>query len=359
MLSHTLHGAPHDVMTCCLNMHQTLPHIRRRLRCTSETHHVSTSVMIIAMVPIIAVLLAALCFATTGTAASQAAVAGASPYSVGLARVVVGGGLLAVSALALRARTKQAGGTSLRDRVERGALSRVSSRRLIVAGAVGVLAYQPAFFAGTSSNGVAVGTVAALGSAPIITGVLDAALRRVRPQRRWSIATALAVVGLVLVVGAGSTTLGIGIVWSLVAGASYAFYAVAGKELMERGWSSEQTMGAMFGTAAAAALPLLALSGPTWLVSGRGAAIALWLGVVTTTIAYLLFGWGLARLAAPTVATLTLAEPFCAAILGIVVLGETVGVTAGVGLSVLALGLLVLATPVRESRRVSTHPLRG
>ena len=50
--------------------------------------------------------------------------------------------------------------------------------------------------------------------------------------------------------------------------------------------------------------------------------MALWLGLATISIAYVLFTWGLSGLTAATAATLTLGEPLTASILGIVVLDE-------------------------------------
>jgi DME family drug/metabolite transporter len=293
-----------------------------------------------------AVLLAALCFATTGTAQALADV-DASPLAVGLARVALGGGLLAL--WALRAPRGPA------DRRTTGALARVPTGGLVGVGAAGVLAYQPAFFAGTSANGVAVGTVVALGTAPVATGLADALLRRRRPGARWVGSTGLALVGLVLVSGvvdAGAGLGGAGVLWSVAAGAAYAVYAVAGKELLDRGWSSGRVMGSMFGVAAAVAAPVLALSGPDWLLGTRGPLLVVWLGVVTTAVAYLLFGWGLARLPATTVATLTLAEPLCATVLGVVVLHERLDTVASLGLVVIAGALVVLTAPAREPRAV-------
>nr|WP_237447772.1 DMT family transporter [Nocardioides flavescens] len=293
-----------------------------------------------------AVLLAALCFATTGTAQALADV-DASPLAVGLARVALGGGLLAL--WALRARPAPA------DRRTTGALGRMPSWALVAVGAGGVMAYQPTFFAGTSANGVAVGTVVALGTAPVATGLADALLRRRAPSRRWTVSTALAIVGLVLVSGvldAGAGLGGAGVLWSVAAGASYAGYAVTGKELLDRGWGSGVVMGAMFGAAAAVALPVLALTGPDWLLGTRGLLLVVWLGVVTTTVAYLLFGWGLARLPATTVATLTLAEPLCAAVLGVLVLDERLDALASLGLVVIAGALVVLTAPVGAPRAV-------
>lgn len=292
---------------------------------------------------VVAVLLAALCFASTGTAQALAD-ADASPYAVGLARVLLGGALLA---LWVR------GAAVPPERRTTGALARVPRVVLVGVGAVGVLAYQPTFFAGTATNGVAVGTVVALGSAPVATGLGDAVLRRRVPSSRWVVATVLALVGVALVGGVvtgGREMAGPGVLWSVAAGASYAVYALTGKELLDRGWSSGRTMGSMFGVAAVVALPLLLVTGPAWVLEPRGLVLVLWLGVVTTTVAYLLFGWGLARLPATTVATLTLAEPLCATLLGVGLLGERLALLPALGLLVLAAGLVVLTAPARRTR---------
>lgn len=284
--------------------------------------------------PVLAVLLAALCFGTTGTAQALAEVS-ASPLAVGAARVLVGGGLLAL--LAGRA-------APLRRRP-----ARPLTRHAVLAavGAAGVLAYQPCFFLGTRLNGVAVGTVVALGSAPVVTGALDAVLRRRPPGRRWLLATALCVLGVVLVSNLlqGSTRAIApgGLLASVGAGASYAVYTLASKALLDRGWSPVATTGGVFGVAAAVSAPLLLVGGAAWVLTPRGGALALWLGVVTTAVAYVLFARGLQRLRAATVSTLTLAEPLAATMLGALLLGERLTPLAVGGVAAILAGLVVLS----------------
>ena len=301
------------------------------------------------MLPALAILAAALCFSTTGTA--QALAGGdASPLAVGAARIVVGGGILGLLALAQRSPGRARNG------------SRASTAALIAVGALGVLAYQPLFFLGTRENGVAIGTVVALGSAPIATGIVDAVRLRRAPTPRWMLATAVALIGVVLVSGVtgGATALAPGgLLASAGAGMSYALYTVCGKALIERGWNSTRVMGAVFGIAAVASLPVLVLAGTSWLLTPNGLALALWLGVVTTVIAYLLFGWGLARLSAVTVSTLTLAEPLAATLLGLFVLREHLTLVSGIGLALIAVGLAVVSAPSRRREEVPDATARA
>jgi len=294
------------------------------------------------MLPALAILAAALCFSTTGTAQALAGV-DASPLAVGAARIVVGGGILGLLALARRSRAP----------IPRG--SRRSTATLVAVGAVGVLAYQPLFFLGTRENGVAIGTVVALGSAPIATGIVDAMRSRRLPSARWTLATAIALTGVVLVSGVTGGAVALapgGLLASAGAGMSYALYTVCGKALIERGWNSTRVMGTVFGVAAVASLPVLLAAGTSWLTTPNGLALALWLGLVTTAVAYLLFGWGLARLSAVTVSTLTLAEPLAATLLGLFVLHEQLTPVSAIGLALIAVGLAVVSAPSRRREGV-------
>ncbi|KRE21759.1 EamA family transporter [Agromyces sp. Soil535] len=297
---------------------------------------------------VLAVLLASVCFGTTGTAQALGPEAGSA--SVGAARILIGGGALGLVALLLHLAGRPRGATGTSAAPTPGVAPRhpLPSWLLVVIGALGVVAYQPAFFAGTEANGVAVGTVVALGSAPVITGALDWMLRRRYPGHRWLVATAIATSGVAIL--AAATDAGhaaadpLGLLASLGAGASYAVYTLAAKALLDRGWTPTGSMGALFGLAAVASVPLLAATDASWLATGPGLAMALWLGLVATTLAYVLFGIGLRGLAPATVSTLTLAEPLTAGILGVAVLGETLTTGGIVGLAVLAAGIVVLAT---------------
>ena len=215
--------------------------------------------------------------------------------------------------------------------------------------------YQPLFFLGTSLNGVAVGTVVALGSAPILAGLLEWALTRRMPTPTWMGATALATLGVVLLGfggEAGSTggTDPLGLLGSVGAGASFAVIANAQRRRLDDGWDPFTVVGAMGASSAvlcAFAVPFVDLA---WLGTTSGLVMALWLGIATISIAYVLFTWGLSGLTAATAATLTLGEPLTASILGITVLGERLSALAIVGLIVLAAGLALLAWGSRAPR---------
>ena len=279
------------------------------------------------------VLIAAVLFGTTGTA--QALGPEAAPVEVGAARIAVGALLLAIVARALP------DGSRRRWDV-----------RTTVALAGGIAGYQLCFFAAVADTGVAVGTVVALGSAPTLAGLLARLVEGTPLTGRWAAATALATSGVLLLVLAGAqarvSALGVGL--ALGAGASYAAYTVASKRLLDAGHAPEAVMARGFGIAAIALLPVLALGDAAWLTGLEGLALALYLGALPTALAYVLFARGLRRLGAAETATLTLAEPVTASVLGALVLGERPGGTAVAGAFLVLAGLATLAVGGRRQR---------
>lgn len=294
-----------------------------------------------------AVLAAALLFGTTGTARALGPDE-ASALSVGVVRSVVGGTALALLAFALAAAHRQRA-----PERPRSTLTRRPFALMAVTG-VALSLYQPLFFLGTQTNGVAVSTVIALGSAPVLAGILEWVLSRRAPSVLWMAATALAAIGVVLLgIGGGAGTGGVnglGLAAAVGAGACFAVIANAQRRLLDAGWDAFTVVGAMgVGSAVvcAAVIPFVDVS---WVVSSSGVAMASWLGFATIAAAYALFTWGLQGLTAATAATLTLAEPLTATILGVSALGETLSPLALVGLAILAAGLVTLAWGSRRTR---------
>jgi len=280
----------------------------------------------------VSVLFAAVLFGTTGTAQALGP-AGLSPLTVGAARIVAGGAALAVLALVLP-----------RNRV------RLSPLLVLAAGAA-VAVYQLAFFEAVHRTGVAVGAVVAIGSGPVVAGLLERAFGGPWPDRRWLVATGLAVAGVAALSLAGRAESGVapsGICLALASGAAYAGYTVIAKRMLRSGAGPTHVMGAAFGTAALMLLPVLLLGDTAWLQSGRGLELAVYLAVGPTVLAYVLFARGLRRLSASETTTIVLAEPVTAAILAVAVLHERLGVGAAVGIALVLAGIAALALPGRR-----------
>ncbi|WP_338205623.1 EamA family transporter [Candidatus Nephthysia bennettiae] len=273
-------------------------------------------------------LLAAVLFGTTGTARALGS-GGASPLAVGALRITLGGVLLLGLAAATRA--------PLRRCLER------EVRGAVLVGVAAVATYQLSFFAAVSLSGVAVGTLVTIGSAPVLAGLFGI-VGGERPTRTWVLATMLATGGCgLLLIPTGETDVRLaGTLLALVAGASYAALTVAGRRVMLHTKSPDAVMAVFFGGGALLLLPLLAIQDLRPLTSWRGVAMVVWLGLVTTALAYWLFARGLARLSAATATTLDLAEPLTAALLGVLLLSERLSSRGLLGAGLIAGGLLLL-----------------
>jgi DME family drug/metabolite transporter len=302
----------------------------------------------------LAVVGAAVLWGTAGTAGLL--VAGVDPVSLAAARLVIGGLVLAIAAgPAVRPAVLLRVGRAVRPAVllrvgpavRLTALPRVGT---LLPAAVAVAAYQLCYFAAVSRTGVAIGTVVAIGSGPVFTGLLSWMFDRVPPSRRWVGATAVAIAGCAVLTGGGGEARVDGILLALLGGLLYAFYAVTAARAISAGAPSDAVMGVMFGGAAVVMVPVLLWTGTGWLAEPRGLLTALYLGCATTALAYILYGRGLRTTPVATAATLALAEPAVAALLGVAVLGERLTLVSVAGLLLLGASLVAVALPERAGR---------
>lgn len=272
------------------------------------------------------VLTGAVLWGTTGTAQALAP-AGASPLAVAAMRLVVGG----VAFLLMAAIRRNVAAAPWRHPAA------------LLAG-VAIALYQVSFFSGLVRTGVAVGTLIAIGSSPVVAGLLEWAVEGRRPPLTWWTATGVAVAGSALLLTDGGTWRAdaLGVALALTAGASFAVYTVAGKSLL-RTVSPDAAMPSVFLFGALLLTPLLFTTSLDWVAQPRGLAVALHLGLVATAAAHGLYMRGLAGVSAAAGATLTLAEPVTAALLSVAVLGERLPLPGWIG-AALVLTALVLLT---------------
>ncbi|WP_241979211.1 DMT family transporter [Cryobacterium sinapicolor] len=280
------------------------------------------------MVPI---LLAALLWGTTGTAAHFLP-GNVSPLATGAATMAVGGALLfTVSARSARA--------TLRDR---------SVRRWLLAGVAGIVVYPLAFYSAMNLAGVAVGTVVSLGSAPVFAAGIEFLAERRAITRLWALCTLVALVGTGLMVAgqqsdpaAGPAPLGV--LLGLSAGLSYALYTHASHRVIAAGHAPRATMGALFGLGALCLVPVLGATGAPLLQSGGSLGITAYLALGPMFVAYLLFGRGLRTVRGSTATSITLVEPLVATLLAVLIVGERLPPSgwAGLGLVLVAVTALV------------------
>jgi DME family drug/metabolite transporter len=277
--------------------------------------------------PVTAVLLGSMLFGTAGVGQAFAP-AEASPVAVGTMRLAVGA--LAITAYVL-----------VRGVTVRYLLAMWRSRAILVA-TVGATAYQPFFFGGVSLTGVPIGTLVAVGSAPVLTGLLSWVLLRERPSRAWGVATVICVAGLALLTGTGAAAGDVvGIALSAGAGLSISMFTVSAKTLLARGVPTMEVLASTFLLGALVMVPVAAWLGLGWVGSGPGLAVVLYLGLATMGVANILFTRGLGGLPAGAAVTLTLADPLTATVLGAWLLEQRLTAGGWVGLAVLFLGLVL------------------
>lgn len=252
-----------------------------------------------------------------------------SPVTISAWRMAIAAGVLLLALLALRR-----GG-------ELVALARTRPRQLLVVG-VGTAAYQGFYFVSVTQVGVAVSTVVSLGLAPVLLTVAESVRHRRAPSRGRLAVLAAALAGLLLVSVAGhESSTGpapvAGVLLALASGTTYALTTAAGGSVSQQAPPLVLTAG-MTLVGAAVLLPCLALvDGP--LVTTDPAALAwlAYLGVLTMALAYVLLYSGLRVVAPSTAVTASLVEPVTAAVVAAVVLSESLGPAAAVGI-VLVLG---------------------
>lgn len=291
---------------------------------------------------------AAVLWGTTGTAQAFTP-DDSSPLAVGALRIAIGGGALLVYAWTRR------GSRSLGDCLA----ARVWPTTLL--GVLGVAAYQVLFFSAVSITGVAVGTLAAIGSAPILAGVAGLTIGE-RLGSRWMAATGVLVAGLALLTlaGSGARTVPIGVVAAIGAGGAYAVYTVVGRALLARGLHGDAVVAVLFAGAAVPLLVTAALRAPFgWLDDAAAVVPVVWLGLGATALPYWLWTRGLAHLPADRAGTLSIAEPATAALLGTLLLGERLTLAAMAGIAIILVGMWLAATPGRRARRRRRRGRRG
>ena len=274
------------------------------------------------------VLMAAVLWGTTGS--SQAfAPKNATPIVIGALRMAIGG-----TVLLLLAKLRGAFKTKIQ-----------LDKRLLLISSICMAAYQPLFFLGVFKTGIALGTVLALGSAPIFSGVIEYLMGK-KLSKRWIIGTTVSIIGCTfLFLGQGVMNMNmLGSILSLGAGLSYAIYVKVSQKLFQDS-RGDVVNGLVFFISAIILTPILFMNDLSWVMTTRGIVVTLHLGIVATALAYTLFSYGLVNVSTPEAVTLTLVEPLTAAILGVVMFNEKLTPISMVGILLLFFGLIINSYP--------------
>lgn len=216
-----------------------------------------------------------------------------------------------------------------------------------------VALYQAAFYASLPRIGVAIATVIALASAPVIVAVLSAVMTRERPSMVVIIALACAIAGTVLLTNGPANpqqtdVLG-GVAFALLAGLLYAINTLVGRRLGSTARAhplQTTTVGFAFG-----ALVLLVIALASGLVINypiEGWVRLGYLGLLPTAIGYALFYTGMRTTSAASASIATLMEPLTATIIAVAVFREPLSPQALIGGLLLLTAMVVLMLDRRK-----------
>ncbi len=275
------------------------------------------------------VVAAGMCWGMTGTIQALAP-ENATSLTIGSARVF-GAGLLMFIWILCRRRKILCG-----ERWDRTGL---------LLAALGLTAYQFAFFSAVRLTGVAIGTMVAIGSAPVLAGILGRLFFKECLSPRWFISTLLAISGCFLLVAAGNSDFSsVSIPGALLALTAALSYALEGAGLRLIGTRDPvETVSLISILSALMALPWLITGDISWIFSLRGMICIFFLSVLTTIFPFSLFAKGIGKITLGKAYTLSLSEPMTAWILSTFLLGEKLSLFGSAGVFILFSGIITLA----------------
>jgi len=292
-------------------------------------------VISLSSLPYILVLLGAILWGTTGTAQTFLP-EDAHPFVVAAARSAIGGLTLLIPLLVMRKIN----------------FKKWSWKETLLA-ALCIGLFQMLFFSSVKLTGVAIASVVAIGSAPVFSGLVEWFIFKQRPTRIWMLSTLFALVGCgFLFLNSGAVTVNpTGVFLSLGAGIVFAIYTMASKVLVAK-QDAVSAVAMTFSVAAVFLSPFYVLNGAAWTVQPVNALILLYLGIGTTTLAYVFYTTGLKKIPSSSALTLSLAEPTTAAVLGVLVVGEVFTWNSWVGIILLLGSIVVLTVGARYPRPI-------
>ena len=293
---------------------------------------------------LVAVSLGALLWGTTGVAVSIV------HERTGLTAVPIGCIRLAVAAVAVLAVLRVAG-------IRRAALVVRRDPWVTLGAGIGLGSYQALYFVGVQDVGVSISTLVSLGVAPVALTVVAAARNRRVPGVVQTVTVLAAVGGLVLISVKPGTESGahpvIGLIASFGAGFGYAATTLLNRRMARDGEPLLLT-GLTSAIGAVVLVPLAAVDGLWWPSDAVASGWLIYIGVVTTVVAYALFFTGLKTVASETAGVLTLIEPLAAAILAAIVVHESLSGLGVVGAALMlaAIAGLYLRTPEADVHEI-------
>ena len=283
------------------------------------------------VIPYFLVLLAAVLWGTTGTAQTYLP-QNAQPLTIGASRLAIGGFSLLIIMILMK---------------------KINFHtwpwKTTIVAALCMALFQPLFFTSVRVTGIAIGTVVAIGSAPIFSGLIEWFYLKLRPSRAWIMATALSVIGCsLLFLNKDALTVNpLGVTLSLIAGFVFAIYTIVSKALLVK-VEAIPAVAMTFSISAIMLMPFLFIFDSSWVTEPENILTILYLGFMTTSVAYILYLKGLQKVPSSSAVTLSLGEPLTAAVLSVFIVGEVLSAVSWVGVLLLLGGIVVLTFSGRK-----------
>ncbi|MDB9527197.1 EamA family transporter [Oscillatoria sp. CS-180] len=269
----------------------------------------------------------------------------ANPLSVGLFRLAI------ASPVLLLVCTNHLGWQTFR-------IARRDLMLMLLTGAMTAF-YQVCYFAAIGNIGVAAATLITLCTAPVWVAMLALILLRERLSLGILLAGLCAISGTILLINVDSGEITVqsktawGICLALSSAAGYASVTLCSRSLARR-YHPLQSLTVSFLAGTIFLFPATLMTGLVFQYPLEGWMSLLYLGIVTTALAYLLYFSGIRHTSATVASIVTLVEPLTSTLLAWWVLGERLdtGGFVGGGLLILSIGLLYWEG-LRQSRRTS------
>jgi drug/metabolite transporter, DME family len=214
---------------------------------------------------------------------------------------------------------------------------------LVAATGIAMALSVTCWFAGIAALGASLATAIAICCAPVIVALVSVARGYEPMTGRMLVLLGLALTGVVLLVLPASPALpagyGAGLAWSFAAAGLQALVVLGNARTPAHVPARAASAWSM--TSAACCMVVIALPrGVTWPPGGAVWLGLVYIGVVTTSVAYALFAWGARRLTPTGAAIAILIEPLVAALLAAALFAESLAPRQWVGGALLAAAML-------------------
>lgn len=207
--------------------------------------------------------------------------------------------------------------------------------------------YQVSYFAAIGYIGVAVATLITLCTAPVWVALLALFFWQERLSPGIFLAGLCAIGGTILLISVDSGEIAVhskiawGICLALSSAVGYASVTLCSRALAKR-YHPLQSLTVSFLAGTIFLFPVTLMTGLVFQYPPKGWISLLYLGIVTTALAYLLYFSGMRHTSATVASIITLVEPLTSTLLAWWILGERLdaGGFVGGGLLILSIGLL-------------------